>query len=127
VTPPIWRGHIYWVTDKPVQLPPNTAEGRAKNPHETRPFLVTSADSRNHQADWPVLSGFPISHEQKYATQYDIEIQPGEGGMKKRCWVLVTMFQPLAKSAVQDEAGRLLANVVEECMAALLDYNDSLA
>lgn len=115
---PIRRGNLYNVVDLSVNLPPTTK----RNQHATRPFLVVSNDTQNADPTWLTVTGFPLSHNDAYTTQYDVELQKGQGGLPKKSWVQVDMLQPLAKKDLLSWIGVLDANSVEACIANVLEY-----
>lgn len=118
MTDPIRRGHIYWVPDSAFKLPPNDKRVF----HKRRPFLVLSNDTKNTDTAWPIVFGFPLSTSDEHATEFDVPLSKGTGGVVDDCYVLVALAQAVAKSKLQDHTGQLNANIIEELIARQLQY-----
>lgn len=115
--PPIRRGEVLWLADHSVKLPPETN----RTEHQRRPVVVLSRDANNTDAEWPVFFGCPIS-SQGYATEFDVKLAAGAGGLAKKGWVRVALAQPFSKTDALERAGQLDANVIEQIVARLLSY-----
>lgn len=113
------NGGIYLVNDAAISLPP---EDKRKPHRERRSFLVLSSPDTNSDPQWPNVLGCPLSTADHYNTRYDVKLAAGEGNVNKKCWVRVTMAQPLAKNDLQDFTGTLTAKRLEEVQAKLLWY-----
>ena len=118
MTAPIRRGHIYWVPDSAIQLPPNNT----RPVHKHRPYLVMSNDSKNTDTAWPIVFGYPLSTSDDRATEFDVPVAKGAGGVITDCYVLVALAQAIAKSKLGDRTGQLDAGIIEEVMMRQLTY-----
>lgn len=118
MTEPIRRGHIFWVPDSTIRLPPNDK----RDFHRQRPFLVLSNDTKNTETTWPIVFGCPLSTSDEHATEFDVPLPKGAGGVPYDCYVLVVLAQAIAKSKLRDRTGQLDANVMEEIIARQLEY-----
>lgn len=113
------HGALYLVSDKAISMPPEDT----RNLHqERRYFLVLSGSDSNSDPTWPIVFGCPLSSARDFNTIYDVKLAAGEGNVVKKCWVRVTLAQPLAKADLQDRAGTLTASRLEEVQAKLLWY-----
>lgn len=121
MTMPIRHGSAYWIPDTAVALPPTIPSERVQHPR--RPFLVYSNDGTNADHDWPIVSGFPLSTSDEFATEFDVRLNRGQAGLPDDCWVLVALFQPISKSKLREWIGPLDANTVEQVTAQFLRYN----
>ncbi len=115
---PIRQGHIYWVPDSAIKLPPNDK----REVHRRRPYLVMSSDAKNADESWPVVFGFPLSTSQDRGTEFDVPLPRGSAGLPEDCLVMVPLAQALAKSKLGDHTGQLDANTREAVVARLLSY-----
>jgi mRNA-degrading endonuclease toxin of MazEF toxin-antitoxin module len=118
---PIRKGAVLWLPDDSVNLPP----GASRTEHVRRPVLVVSGDANNTDGDWPVFLGCPIS-SQSYATEFDVRLPAGAGGLAKKGWVRVPLVQPFSKTDVLDRSDQIEANKVDEVIARLLAYMDAI-
>jgi mRNA-degrading endonuclease toxin of MazEF toxin-antitoxin module len=121
MTVPIRRGSVLWVPDTSVQMPPSTG----RDWHPKRPVLVLSRDLNNTDSEWPIFMGCPISSA-SYASEFDVKLAAGLGGLTKKGWVRVALLQPFAKTDAIDRAGQLDAAIVDEVIARLLMYTGAI-
>jgi mRNA-degrading endonuclease toxin of MazEF toxin-antitoxin module len=103
--------------DHSVKLPPETN----RTEHPRRPVVVLSRDVNNADAEWPVFLGCPIS-SQGYATEFDVKVVAGAGGLARKGWVRVALAQPFSKTDAMERVGQFDANTMEQIVARLLNF-----
>lgn len=114
---PIRRGHVYWVPDEEVDLPPE----QNRTPHSQRPVVILTGDHKNDDAKWPIVTVCPVSSGSQ-ASEYDVRIPANAGGLKAKGWARVCLVQPMEKQFIGERVGQLDANFVDELMANYLGY-----
>lgn len=114
---PIRRGHVYWVPDAEIDLPPE----QNRSQHPRRPVIVLTSDQKNTDSDWPIVVVCPLSSGAQ-ASEYDVRISANAGGLSSRGWARVCLIQPLDKKFLNDRIGQLDASVIDDVMANYLGY-----
>ncbi|MEZ2388238.1 type II toxin-antitoxin system PemK/MazF family toxin [bacterium RCC_150] len=114
---PIRRGHLYWVADSEVEMPPE----QNRTSHSQRPVIVITGDHKNDDTDWPIVAVCPVSSGAQ-ASAYDVRIPANTGGLRAKGWARVCLIQPLDKALLGDRIGQLEANMVDDVIANYLGY-----
>jgi mRNA-degrading endonuclease toxin of MazEF toxin-antitoxin module len=118
---PIRHGSVYTIPDTAVELPPTPRPLRKIKP--TRPFLVYSNDVSNQDPTWLIVSGFPLTTSDEFATEFDVQLSAGQADLSSDCWVQVPLLQAISKEKLKRWVGQLDANTLEKITGQLLLYN----
>ncbi|KZS64711.1 type II toxin-antitoxin system PemK/MazF family toxin [Mycobacterium ostraviense] len=113
------QGGIYLVPDDKLVLLPRVIRQVL---HDHRYFVVLSGDATNSQADWPTVSGCPISSQTTLKTRFDVKLAAGEGGVTKKCWVRIPAIQSIEKTDLRQFTGTLDPAKLDQVDASLFDY-----
>jgi hypothetical protein len=108
--PPIVVGGLYFVADRDIRLLP--AESRQV--HDERRRVAVLSGSTNSESAWPFVLGCPVSGSTTLKTRFDVQLQSGEAGCIKKCWIRVPALQPFMKSQLEDLTGQLTQSRLEE-------------
>lgn len=113
-------GTIYIVPDEVIQLPEENLPGAGpRNLHEGRPFLVLQSQELCNDANYHFVLGAPVSTKIQYKKETDfILLKQDSGGLKFDSVVLLSHIQPILKSDLGRQAGKV-SNLTLEKIRAL--------
>jgi mRNA interferase MazF len=103
------RGEIYW-----VNLDPVIGSEIAK----TRPTLIISNDIGNQHADRVIVAPISSGGAGK-VYPFEVQLNPGQGGLPKASKVLLDQIRTLDKSRLGNRSGSLTPEQMEEVNRAI--------
>jgi mRNA-degrading endonuclease toxin of MazEF toxin-antitoxin module len=105
----IERGEIYMVPDKLIALPKSRLPNRPEREihEEGRPVLILQTDLDNQDFAYPIVLIAPLSHRVELKDDKDYRLNKGQGGIWKDSLVQLGLIQPILKTELTKQLGKL--------------------
>lgn len=86
---------------------------------------MVSGDKHNNDRDWPIVAVCPVSSGHK-ASEHDVRVGAGYGGLSTKGWVRVALVQPFEKDALGDclSVSGIPPDTLDEVHERLVSYFD---
>lgn len=111
-------GAVYYVPDRLLDLSDPDRDPKV----ERRPVVIMSAQESNARREWPVVLACPTTTKSTLKTPFNVKLKVADGGVPRRCWIIVPLLQVIYKRDLMDHIGVLPQPKIEETRARLLDY-----
>ena len=107
----LYRGNFCWVADEEIHLPPTLDKDRKRHP--TRGAIVLTSDEVI-SAGAVVVTVVPTSTKKPTQAAFYVDVAGSPGG---KCFALVSLIQPIKRSAITSVVSMVALDTVDEIVA----------
>ena len=113
-------GEVYYIKDKLISMP-NTDRLDTRNYHKGRPVVIMQNNSENSNPKSPLITIAPTSSNLKYKRENDLILTPEKDGVKKKCFLITKLMQPVLKVDLERSIGQLSNEKIKQSLSLVLE------